>query len=175
MSEAARPRPASWSVLGSRRGSWRWARAIQAGRGVEDLVAGEAEHLQDGVQVGLVERRVRLLAHERLGVEGDAETRGVQHVEVVGAVADRDGLLERDAVLRGEPRQRAGLAGAVDDLPDQAAGEPAVDDLEGVGRREVQPERLGQRVGDLGEPAADDAAAEAQPLQGADQGAGARA
>ena len=85
-------------------------RRSAAGHGVEHLVAGEAEHLQHRVEVGLVERGVRLLAHERLGVEGDAEAGGVQHVEVVGAVADGDGLLERDAVLRGEPRQRPRLA-----------------------------------------------------------------
>ena len=45
----------------------------------------------------------------------------------------------------------------------------AVGDLEGVRGGEVQAQGLGQRVGDLGEAAADDAAAEAEPLQRADQ------
>ena len=44
-------------------------------RASSDLVAGEPEDLQDGVEVGLVERRVRLLADDRLGVERDAEAR----------------------------------------------------------------------------------------------------
>ena len=82
--------------------------------------------------------------------------------------------VQRDPVARRRTDQRPRLAGAVDDLPDQPAGQPAVGDLEGVGGGEVQPELVGERVGDLGEAAADDAAAEAQPLQRADQRARAR-
>src|SRR3954447_16812635 len=41
--------------------------------------------------------------------------------------------------------------------------------LGGVGRGEVEPQGLGEGVGDLGDPAADDPAAEPELLQGADQ------
>jgi hypothetical protein len=41
---------------------------LPSGEGVEDLFAGEAQHLQDGVQVGLVERRMGLLEVNRIGV-----------------------------------------------------------------------------------------------------------
>ena len=58
--------------------------------------------------------------------------------------------------------------------PVDPAGELPVDDLQGVGRGEVQPEPLLQIVGDLGEAAGDDADLVAEPLQRTDQGAGAR-
>ena len=49
------------------------------------------------------------------------------------------------------------------------------DDLQGVGGGEVQPEPLLEVVGDLGEPAGDHAHLVAEPLERADQRAGARA
>ena len=81
---------------------------------------------------GHVDARRRPPPDDRLGVEGDAQAGAGQHVEVVRAVADRDRLSHRDACLRGEALERRGLAGPVDDRADQLAGEPAVDDLEGV-------------------------------------------
>ena len=77
--------------------------------------------------------------------------------------------MKRDAVLAGEPLEGPGLAGAVDDLADQPPGQPPVGDLQRVGRSEVEPEELRQRIGDLAEPAAHDAAAEAEALEGADR------
>ena len=51
----------------------------------------------------------------RLGVKGDAEAGGLQHRQIVGAVADRQRLREREAQLRGEPRRVASLASRSDD------------------------------------------------------------
>jgi hypothetical protein len=58
-------------------------------------------------------------------------------------------------------------------LPGRSTISPTRPPVKGVGGREVQPEGLGEGVGDLREAAADDAAAEAQPLQRADERAGA--
>ena len=64
----------------------------------------------------------------------------LQHVDVVGAVADRDRLAQRHVELAGEAAQRLGLAGAVDDRPEHPAGDPAVDDLQLVRGGELQAE-----------------------------------
>ena len=56
------------------------------------VVAGDAEQVQDGVQVGDAQRGVGRVPHHGLGVERDAEPGGRDHVQVVGAVADRDRL-----------------------------------------------------------------------------------
>ena len=58
--------------------------------------------------------------------------------------------------------------------PEDAPGEPAVDDLELVGGGEVDAEVGGDPVGDLREAAGDDGEPVAEPLQRADEGAGTR-
>ena len=83
---------------------------------------------------------MRGFAYDGLGVERHPEARRVEHAEVVGAVADRDGLCQRDARLGREAAQQPGLALPVDDVPGDPAGELAVDDLQGVGGGEVEPQ-----------------------------------
>ena len=81
-----------------------------------------------------------------------------EHVEVVGAVADRHGLAHRDARRRAANRSSASALPARSTTgPTSRAGQPAVDDLEGVGAGVVDAELGGEVVGDLGEPAGDDA------------------
>src|SRR5690606_38725163 len=96
------------------------------------------------------------LPYHGFGVEGDAHPGGRDHVEVVGAVADGDGLADRDARLGGEPLQGPGLARTVDDLADEPSGEDAVDHLQGVGGGVVDAQFLDQVIGDLREATADD-------------------
>src|SRR5262249_16266881 len=114
-----------------------------------DFFSGDAEEVQDRVEVGDVDRRVRRLLHEGLGVGGDAGAGDLQHVEVVGTVADGDHGLEGYADLRGEEAQRVGLAGAVDHGADDAPGDRVVDDLQLVGPCEMDAQIGGQPVGDL--------------------------
>src|SRR5215207_9727212 len=96
-----------------------------------------------------------LVTHERLGVERDAEPGRREHVEVVGAVADRDGVADRYARLFGEVPERVGLAGTVDDITEDATGEVAVDDLQVVRGEVVDAQLAGDLLDDLGESAAD--------------------
>ena len=77
------------------------------------------------------------------------------------------------AQLGGELAQRARLAGPVDDVADDLAGELAVDDLELVGAGEVDAEVVGEPVGDLAEAAGDEGEAVAEPAQDPDERAGA--
>ena len=139
-----------------------------------DLLAGDAEQEEDGVEVRHADGGVGGLPHDRLGVEGDAEPGAGEHVEVVGAVADGHGLGEGHAGGDGERSRASALPAPVDDRADEPAGEAAVDDLERVGRGVVEAEVGGQGVGDLGEAAGDDGDLVVEPLEGADQGAGAR-
>ena len=83
-----------------------------------------------------------------MALNATPEPGGGEHVEVVGAVADGHGVLDRDPGLVGEAAQRLGLAGPVDDLADDPAGEPAVDDLELVGGDVVDAELFGDRLDD---------------------------
>ena len=134
-----------------------------------DRVARDAEQVQDRVQVGDVDRGVGGVADHRLGVERDAEAGRADHAEVVGAVADGDGLRQRHARRLREPAQRLGLAVPVDDRLDDPAGQPAVGDLEGVRGHVVDAELVRQRLDHRGEPAADDPALVAEALQRPDQ------
>ncbi len=119
------------------------------------------------------DRGVRGVPDRGLGVEGDAQARRRDHVEVIRPVADRHRLAQRNPGLGGEVAQRPGLAGPVDDGAGDLAGEPPADDLQRVGRRVVQAEIGGENVGELGEAAAHDSAPVAEPPQRADQSAGA--
>ena len=77
------------------------AEAHQVEQRVEPLVVVEA-HVRDLLQLGL-------------GAEGDAETGGLEHANVVGAVADRDRLLDAEVEDLGHVLQDLSLALAVDD------------------------------------------------------------
>ena len=59
--------------------------------------------------------RFGCLADHWLGVEGDPESGGRQHVDVIGAVADGDGAGQRHTGRLGEPLEGRGLAGPIDD------------------------------------------------------------
>src|SRR5690606_7072830 len=79
------------------------------------------------------EREVGLRGHDRVGRERDPEAGGGDHVEIVGAVADRDAVGEGHAGLVGEGPQERGLRRAVDDGAAHPPGELAVDHLETIG------------------------------------------
>src|SRR3546814_10202084 len=71
-----------------------------------DLVGVVALHVEQGREVGIVDAVAGSGAHLGLAVIGDAEAGGAQHVEVIGAVADRAGV-EGNRALRGGQIGRA--------------------------------------------------------------------
>ena len=139
-----------------------------------DLLASDAEKEQDGVEVGRVEGCVGRGPHHGLGVEGDAQTGSIEHVEVIGTVADSDGARQGNRELRGESLEGLSFAAAIDDIAQDAPREASVDDLERVGTQPIDLELFGQRCNHLGESARDEAHAKAQSPERATQGAGAR-
>ena len=145
-----------------------------AGSAGGHVVAGDAEQVQDGVQVGDAQRGVGRVAHHGLGVERDAEPGGGDHVEVVGAVADRHRLGQRNPGVGGEPAQRLRLPGPVDHRAAQPPGQLPGRDLQLVGRHVADAELGGQRPDHLDEAAADDARLVAEAAQRPDQRARAR-
>ena len=138
------------------------------------VVAGDAEQVQDRVQVGHAQRGVGRVPDHGLGVERHAEPSRGDHVQVVRAVAHRDRLGQRDPGLGGEPAQRVRLPRTVDDGAAQPPGQLARGDLELVGGHVVDAELGRQRLDHLDEAAADDAGLVAQAAQRPDQRARAR-
>ena len=101
------------------------------------------EQVDDRVEERHVDGGVRRLLHDRLGVERDARARPRRACR--GRWPRRRPRRSPPAdtpACGGEAAQRLGLAGAVDDRPDDPPGQPAVDDLELVGRGEVDAELL---------------------------------
>jgi len=72
---------------------------------------------------------------------------GGEHVDVVRAVADRNGLGEGHTALFGDLPEGIGLAGAVDDRSGEATGHLAGAHLELVGGHVVDAE-VGHELGD---------------------------
>ena len=89
-------------------------------------------------------------------MEGDAQTREVEHRQVVRPVADGHRLRDVDRLELAQQPQQLGLAAPVDDLADVAAREAAVLDLEFVGVDVVEAVFLAQVVAEVGEAARED-------------------
>jgi len=110
----------------------------------------------------------------RLGVVGDAETGVPDHVEVVGAVADRERVDVVEIEGFGELDQGCEFCGAAQNRLDHFAGEPAVLDLQLVSAVLVKAEHRGDRGGEQGKAAGDQAGVGAMGAHGRDQFAPAR-
>ena len=61
--------------------------------------------------------------NDRFRVEGQADAGLLQHRQVVGTVADGQGLLQRDALSGGHLLDEGGLPFGVDDGPDEFSGQ----------------------------------------------------
>ncbi len=118
----------------------------------------------------MVETPARGGGDRRLGAEGDAEPGSGQHRDVVGAVADRDRLLRRYAVCRGECPERVPLAGTGDDRRHHLAGQPAAGHLQPVGDDMVEAQCARHPLGEDREPAGDEGCRRAGTAHGGDQG-----
>ncbi len=114
-----------------------------------------------------------------LGAKGDAEAGGLQHGEVVGAVADRHRLGERDGVLGCEGAQDPLFCVAVEHGFGDGAGEGGAVIFELVREMRGKAEMFGDAGGEIGEPAGDEGGDGAVGAHGGDEfaraGAGAEA
>ena len=114
------------------------------------------------------QRGVGDFLQRRFGVEGDSEAGNCQHVDVVGPVTDRDGLLHRHTDAVGKRTQGLRLPGPVDDFAFHPAGELALGDLQRVRLHEVELEFMRQRFDDLPEATRHHAAVVTHAVEGAD-------
>ncbi len=112
----------------------------------------EAEEVEDAVEADCRKRLRGILLDLGFGVEGDAQSGGGKHGQVVGAVADGYGLFYVDVFDLCDDAKQFGFAFAVNDVADVTSGEFAVGDLEFVGVDEVKAIELFQVVSEVNPP-----------------------
>ena len=122
------------------------ASLLLRGSSRRDLVPLVALEIKEGFQIGVVDARARRGGDARLGAEGDAETRRLEHRQVVCAVADGERIGKRDAMLGREKKKRLPLGLAPEDrLFDPA--KPAFGKNKAVGENAVETEFGGNPFG----------------------------
>src|SRR5579872_1594565 len=110
-------------------------------------VGGVALEVEERGEVGVIDAGVGPGRHDRLGAVGDAEAGGLEHGEVVGAVADGERVGEIDAGQGGFLDQRGELCVAAEDGLGDEAGERTVGLEQAVGALGVEAGRLGHAAG----------------------------
>jgi hypothetical protein len=109
-----------------------------------------------------------------MGAKGHAKAGRVQHREVVGAVADREGLGPGQPAGACQALQHSALAARVTQGRQQPSGRAATLDLEPVGLRQVEAERRAHPIGEGDEAARHQRRQRAARPHRLDQGPGAR-
>ncbi len=101
----------------------------------------------------MLDAHLRLFGNDRLGVQRDAKSRGLYHVEVVRAVADRQSERDGDLPLRRERAQPLELGRLAEDrLAHRPVQGVALED-KSVGHGFIEADALGDVVGKKGEAA----------------------
>ena len=65
-----------------------------------ELMRGKTLRVEQGGEVAMIDPRLRGGGDRGLGVIGDAEAGGLQHGEIIGAVADGQRVLRREFLRR---------------------------------------------------------------------------
>ncbi len=91
--------------------------------------------------------------NQRFGAKGDTEPSGIEHRQVVRAVADGDRRAGCDAEFGGEPQQYLSFGCAGDDRRQHSASQPVLGNLQSVGGDAVKAELAGNRIGKYRKPA----------------------
>ena len=90
---------------------------------MDELSGGKALEKQRGREISMPDRCGRLGSNYRFGVIGNPETGGLDHVEVVCPITERDGILRPRAEGSGGLQQRRPLGGAAEDRLADFAGQ----------------------------------------------------
>ena len=138
-----------------------------------EVAIANTEQIEQTVEAEAGDGLVCLLPHDGLGTVRDAHAREVEHGNVVGSIADRHYLLERDTFLFGDFSKERCFTRSVDDGRDDAAGDKAVANLEFIGMNVIDAKALLQRVCEEGEAAGKDSGLIAEKAQSADKTLGA--
>lgn len=107
---------------------------------------------QQGGQVGAVDARAHGSSDPGLGMESDAETGGCQHRRVVGAVANRYRLVQRNAVFCSQSEERLPLGFGGHHRLTYGAGNAACGEVQPVRYHMIKPQFGGDPFGEDREP-----------------------
>ncbi len=118
----------------------------------------------------MVDPHLRFGRDDGLGMKGDAEAGGADHVEIVGAIADGKSRGQRNFVEGGEGLKAAELGLAADDRIADGAGEHLAIDFEDIGHGFVEADALADVVGKEGEAARNQRGEGAVRLHGLHEG-----
>ena len=106
------------------------------------IFRAEAHQIENAVEGAPVEAEVGDGLQFGFRVKGDAKPRGFEHEDVVGPVADRDGLFHAAAVGLGHVDQKLRFAFGVHDRSRDPPGEQAARYFQLIGEGEIEVEPL---------------------------------
>ena len=102
-----------------------------------NFVAGDTKHEENRVHEGHVDGGIGDFFESGLGVKRNAQTGHREHVDVVGTISYRNGLVYMQPGIFGEGLETAGLLLPIDDFADNSPSKVAIFDLQGVGLVEI--------------------------------------
>ncbi|SYD26935.1 Uncharacterised protein [Klebsiella pneumoniae] len=73
------------------------------------MINAAGENAEHAHQVSMTDSDFRLFIHFRLGVVGNTQSGNFDHRQIVRAIADGDGLFDRNGVFLRQTRQRIGF------------------------------------------------------------------
>lgn len=119
--------------------------------------------VEKGGQVRVLDPPGRGGGNRGLGVEGDTEAGGLQHRQIVGAVADGKRLAARYSSLRRQGEQGPAFRFPGHDRRPHGAGDLSAGQVEMIGNHPVEAEFAGHPIGEDREAAGDERAQRAVP------------
>ena len=113
-----------------------------------ELMRGKTLRVEQGGEVAMIDPRLRGGGDRGLGVISDAEACGLQHGEIVGAVADGQRFLRRELVRDRQFLERGELGGLAQNRLGDPSGEASALDQQGVGAVLVEADGLADARGE---------------------------
>ena len=120
-----------------------------------EILVGIALEIEQGGEIAVVDAHLRLFGDDRLGVEGDTEAGGTDHVEIVGAVADGQCCRWVKTLFGADGVEAIELGLFAQDRVGDGAGQAVAVEFEDIGAGLVEADTLGDVIGKEGEAARD--------------------
>ncbi|RMN53866.1 hypothetical protein ALQ58_05440 [Pseudomonas syringae pv. apii] len=129
------------------------------------FAVAKAQQVQNPIQPQSRNRLFGGLLDQRLGTERNTQPGNGQHRQVIGTVADCDGLLQTQAFLVRKFAQQVSLALSIDDRLDGHAGDFAIDHFQFVGIHVIDAQLRLQLFGEISEATGQDRGLVTQPFE----------